>query len=301
MIEPQSCALSLRAQCQMLEVNRSNLYYTPADRREDSILMNKISEIWHSTPVYGYRRMCAQLNRDGHVVNHKRVQRLMKEAGIMAIYRKPKLSLGNPEHKIYPYLLRGMSIERPDQVWVTDLTYIKLPQGFAYLMAIMDVFSRKIMAWDVGNSMDLGFCVEILRTALEHGRPEIVNTDQGSQYTSPTWTQEVERAKAKVSMDGKGRWADNIPIERFWRTVKWEHLSLRSHDTVREVYRSVEEFMVFYNGKRLHQSLGYATPEEVYTGEKKAPRVILGVARSSKEGGIPLSLEEERDRVLQAA
>ncbi len=302
MIERTSKKISLRKQCYLLSLNRSSLYYSGVPKCEDeSKIVNEISEIWHEIPVYGYRRIWAELRRRGYEINRKRVQRLMKEAGLSAIYPGPKTSAGNPEHKIYPYLLRGMEINRPNQVWMTDLTYIKMPQGFVYLMAIIDVYSRKVISWDLGNSMDLGFCLGVLKKAFLIGKPDILNTDQGSQYTSPQWIETVKEMKVLVSMDGKGRWADNITIERFWRTIKWEHLYLRSYETVKKIKESIAEFMGFYNQRRVHQSLDYNTPEEIYAEHKKAPKVILGVSGASKERGIPLSLEAESKELLFAA
>lgn len=285
--------LSVRRQCQLLELNRSSLYYEPVNCNSDTILVNRIIEIWHEIPVYGYRRICAQLNREDIVVNRKRVQRLMQESQICAIYRKPKMSLGNKEHVIYPYLLRGLTIDRANQVWVTDITYIKMPKGFVYLMAIMDVYSRKILAWDVGNSMDLNFCLPILREALSKGTPDVLNTDQGSQFTSQQWVDEVQAAGAQVSMDGKGRWADNIPIERFWRTVKWEHLFLTSNETIGCIHESIKVFIEFYNNKRLHQSLCYNTPQEVFAGIKTASPMILGLLKPQKESKLAANLQTE--------
>jgi putative transposase len=225
----------------------------------------------------------------------------MQEAEICAIYRKPKMSLCTKEHVIYPYLLRGLTIDRANQAWATDITYIKMPKGFVYLMAIMDVFSRKILAWDVGNSMDLSFCLPILKEALSKGTPDILNTDQGSQFTSQQWIAEVQAAGAQVSMDGKGRWADNIPIERFWRTVKWEHLFLTSNETIVCVYKSIKEFIHFYNNSRLHQSLGYNTPQEVFEGSKSASPVVLGLPSPQKKSKAATNLETEsgRDMMLK--
>lgn len=287
MIERNQATLSVRRQCDLLSLNRSSLYYTPSECSDDIKLVNAISEIWDEIPVYGYRRITAQLRRAGFEVNRKRVARLMKEAGLQAIYQKPKTSVSNDEHKKYPYLLRGLVIGRPHQVWVTDLTYIKMPRGFVYLMGIMDVYSRKILAWDVGITMDLSFCLVILEEALKIGTPEIVNTDQGSQYTALEWIALVESCQAQVSMDGVGRWADNIPIERFWRTVKWEHLFLRDLATPLAVKASMGEFIEFYNNRRLHQTLGYNTPEEVYSGKVLAEPTILGLQKPTLEGGIP--------------
>ena len=273
--------LSVRDQCALLCCNRSSFYYAPVECAGDTELLNEISEVWHEIPVYGYRRLWAALRRKGHEINQKRVQRLMREAGLMAIYQRPKTSILNPEHKVYPYLLRGLPIVSPNQVWATDLTYIKMSKGFMYLMAIMDVYSRKVLTWDLGNSMDLSFCLGILERALRQAKPGIMNTDQGSQYTSLQWINMVEGAGGQVSMDGIGRWADNIPIERFWRTIKWEHLFLRGFETPRDVKNSLTEFIEFYNTRRLHQALNYNTPDEIYGGHASGPTTILGVKKAS--------------------
>ena len=189
--------LSIRSQCALLCLNRSTLYYKPSERLEDMYLANEISEIWHEIPIYGYRRICEELKRRGYEINRKKVLRLMRESGLQAIYPKKKTSIKTEGDRIFPYLLRGITIERPNQVWATDLTYIKVLQGFVYLMAIIDVYSRKIVAWDVSNTMDLVFCLGVLKEALERAVPDILNTDQGSQYTSPDWTQTVMEAGAK--------------------------------------------------------------------------------------------------------
>lgn len=300
MIEKSHLSLSVRRQCDLLGLARSTLYYQPYDAAEEVILTNLISEIWHEIPVYGYRRITASLNRLGHNVNHKRVLRLMKESGLQAIYPKRRLSQPDPSHKIYPYLLRGLEITTPNQVWATDLTYIRLGQGFGYLMAIIDVFSRKIIAWDVGNSMETGFCLGILSQGLSVARPQILNTDQGSQYTSKEWIYQVESNNIRVSMDGVGRWADNIPIERFWRTVKWENLYLGGCRNVLEVRTSLEEFMEFYNTRRLHSALDYATPDEVYRGVRSAVPVTLGLVRPPIGRDISLPMEQHHGNPLAA-
>ena len=271
MIERNSATISLRKQCELLSLNRSSVYYKETMPEQETSIQNEISDLWHETPVYGYRRIWAILRRRGYEINRKRVQRLMREANLMALYQKPRTSIRNPKRPVYPYLLRGKPIDKPNQVWVTDLTYIKMTKGFVYMMAIMDVYSRKIVAWDLGNSMDIEFCLGVLKKAFTLGVPEILNTDQGSQYSSRQWIEAVQGMKTLVSMDGKGRWADNIPIERFWRTVKWEHLYLRSYETIREAKETVREFIEFYNLRRVHQSLGYNTPEEIYREQKKAP------------------------------
>jgi len=220
-------------------------------------------------PYYGYRRITAELHRRGHSVNHKKILRLMNDMNLEALYPKPKTTISSPNNKIYPYLLRGLQIARPDQVWSTDITYIRMPSGFIYLVALLDIYSRFILAWQFSNTLDTGFCLDMLDHGLAQGKPEILNTDQGSQFTSTAWIERVEESGARVSMDGRGRWADNIYSERFWRTLKHEHILLHSFNTVSVAQQSIGEFIDTYNHKRLHQSLGYKTPAEVYFNEPK--------------------------------
>lgn len=290
--------LSVREQCALLKVNRSTLYYQPSLCVEDLILANEMSAIWNEVPTYGYRRICAELRRRGYRVNHKRVLRIMRESALQAIYPKKKRQIKNQAHKIFPYLLKGLQIIRPNQVWATDLTYIKVIEGFVYLMAIIDIYSRQIIAWDVSNSMDLMFCLSILEAALAQGIPDIINTDQGSQYTSAGWTDKVMQAGAKVSMDSVGRWADNIHIERFWRTVKWENILLKDLRTVDEVRACMHKFIIFYNEQRLHSSLGYNTPNDVYNGIIISKPVILGLRNSQKDHSSSEILEARFDSGL---
>jgi len=264
MIEITQRDLSIRQQCTLLKVNRSTLYYRGADQGIDGQLANEIHEIWLEMPFYGYRRITAELRRRGYVINQKRVIRLMKEMNIQALYPRPRTTVRAAKDPIYPYLLKDLEINRPNQVWATDLTYIKMPVGFAYLVALIDVCSRYVVSWRLSNTMDTHFCLEMLEEALRYACPEIINSDQGSQFTSYEWTKRVKEVGVKISMDGKGRWVDNIIIERFWRTVKHEHVLLHSFEDLREARRSIGNFINLYNHKRLHQSLGYKTPAEVY-------------------------------------
>jgi len=264
MIDAGYEALSVRQQCQLLLVNRSNIYYKDESKVDETDLSNEIHEIWLKMPFYGYRRIRAALCRLGYNINHKRVARIMKEMKIKAIYPMPKTSARNSEHSIYPYLLKDLIITRANQAWMTDITYIKLPTGFVYLVALIDVYSRYIISWRLSVSMESSFCLEMLEEALSNMRPEIINTDQGSQFTSGNWVNMVLLAKVLVSMDGKGRWVDNIYIERFWRTIKYEHILLFSYTTVPELRSSIGRYIELYNNQRLHQSLGYRTPAEVY-------------------------------------
>jgi putative transposase len=256
--------LSIRQQCEILKIARSCFYYEPISRAEESVLANEIHELWVEWPQYGYRKITASLRRNGYEVNHKKVLRMMQDMNIQAMYPKPRTSLYNPAHKIYPYLLHDVEIVRPDQVWGTDITYIKMPNGFMYLVALIDWFSRFIVDWNLSNTLDARFCIEMLNNALKSNKPEIVNTDQGCQYTSESWINLVEKNEIKVSMDGKGRWADNIISERFWRTLKHEHVLLTEFETVPELRDSIGLFIDKYNYKRLHQSLGYRPPAEMY-------------------------------------
>lgn len=270
MIEPQSKDLSVRDQCRLLQVNRSTVYYQAVACADDSVLMNQIHDLWVETPFYGYRRIWAALCYQGYQINMKRVQRLMKVLNLQAIYPKPRLSKGEVSHQKYPYLLAQLSIDRANMVWCTDITYIKMPRGFVYLVALIDVYSRYIVSWCISISLEMCFCIQMLEEAFGKAIPEFVNTDQGSQFTSPEWVSRVEGAGAKVSMDGKGRWADNIPVERFWRTLKYEDIFLHSYETVAQVKAGIRAYIVFYNEQRPHQSLGYARPVDVYTGEQVA-------------------------------
>lgn len=266
MIDDKDNHLSIRNQCLLLSVNRSTFFYKPTSfYEEENELSNLLLEIWMRIPFYGYRRLTLELKRRGHEVNHKKVQRLMRDMKIQAIYPRKRTTLSNPDHKKYPYLLKELEIIRPNQVWSTDITYIRLPSGFVYLVAIIDVFSRKILSFKISNTMDVDFCLEMLKEALlKYGAPEIINTDQGSQFTSHSWILCVENSGAKVSMDGKGRWVDNVYIERFWRTLKYEHVFIQSLANIKEARESIGLFIVFYNTQRPHQSLNYKTPKEAY-------------------------------------
>ncbi len=291
MINDKHASLSVRKQSNLLSINRSNLYYKHDTIFDESTLANEIHDIWLGAPYYGYRRITAMLKRRLHTINHKRVLRIMKAIGVQALYPRPRTSIPSKEHKKYPYLLRDLVIDRPNQVWKTDITYIKAIGGWMYLIAIIDVYSRYIIEWRLSNTMDTTFCLDMLQCALLKAKPDILNTDQGSQFTSDEWIKCVENNGVKVSMDGVGRWADNIYIERFWRTIKHEHLVWFTFDSVKDLKKSIAEFIRKYNDERLHQSLKYNTPVEVYLGSVKAPsacikkklklqdvEVVLGVA-----------------------
>lgn len=226
--------------------------------------MNEIQDIWLAKPYYGYRRITCQLNENGHAVNRKRVYRLMRRMNLKAIYPKPHLSASNKEHMKFPYLLEGLKIERPNQVWMTDITYIPVPRGFVYLVAIIDVYSRYVVAWELSNSLETDFCLAMLEKALQHQKPDIINSDQGCQFTSQAWIQTLEKEGIQISMDGKGRCLDNVYIERFWRSLKYEDLYVNPPQTVSEARQTIALYMEFYNHKRFHQSLKYQVPAELY-------------------------------------
>jgi putative transposase len=228
--------------------------------------MRKIDEQYTSCPFYGSRRMTAWLIDQGEEVNRKRVQRLMRVMGLEAIYPKPRLSLAGRRHKVYPYLLRGVAIERADQVWSADITYVPLTSGFMYLAATIDWFSRYVVAWRLSNTLDGAFCLEMLEEALNSGTPEVFNTDQGVQFTAAAFTGRLESAGVAVSMDGRGRALDNVFVERLWRSVKYEDIYLRGYEAVPELDHGLGRYFAFYNDERLHQSLGYRTPAAVYRG-----------------------------------
>jgi putative transposase len=251
---------------------RSGLYYEPAPETAENLrLMRLIDEQYTAHPCYGSRRMTQWLTRDKHEdVNRKRVMRLMRLMGLEAIYPKPKLSARGPDHRVYPYLLRDVVIERVDQVWSADITYVPLPGGFMYLAAVIDWFSRYVLAWRLSNTLDGGFCVEVLNEALDRGRPEIFNTDQGVQFTATAFTGRLEDAKVQVSMDGKGRCLDNVFVERLWRTVKYEDVYVRGYEDVPGLFRGLSCFFPYYNEQRRHQSLEYRTPAEVYQSGRSA-------------------------------
>lgn len=267
--------LSLSAQCRVLKINRSTVYYKKQPvKPEDLELMRLIDEQYLKTPFYGTRSMRNYLRRLGYKINRKRVQRLMRLMGIEAVYPKPKTSSPHPEHKIYPYLLKGLPIERPNQVWAADITYIPMPRGFMYLVAVMDWHSRKTLSWRLSNTLDADFCTAALEEAIRlYGCPEIFNTDQGSQFTSEAFTGILKSHYIKISMDGRGRFHDNIFIERLWWTVKYQYLYLHSFENGTELRRGLKGWFTFYNQERPHQGLAGNTPDEVYfQGEMLMPK-----------------------------
>ena len=264
MIDIDYETLSIRQQCVLLGIHRSGIYYKASPAQDDTEIANELHELWQEMPFYGYRRLTAALQRKGYVINTKRVRRIMKEMGIEALYPKPRTTVKSAKNPVYPYVLRGLAITAPNEVWATDITYIRLPGGFVYLVALIDVYSRYIVSWRLSNTMDTAFCLEMLEAGFARGKPLILNTDQGSQFTCPAWVGAVEHAGVRVSQDGKGRWVDNVFIERFWRTLKHEHLRFILPETIGELRMEISRFVTVYNEKRLHQSLGYKTPAEVY-------------------------------------
>jgi putative transposase len=272
MIERDESPLSIRAQCKLLGVNRGMLYYQRCRSKESDVaVMHLIDEQYTRTPYYGVERMTAWLHRLGIGIGHNRVRRLLRLMGLQAVYPKPRLSRPcGPEHRIWPYLLRGLAVERPNQVWAADITYIRLWRGFVYLVAVMDWYSRYVLSWSLSTTLDSWFCVEALRRALAVGRPEIFNSDQGSQFTSEAFTGMLQDAGVAISMDGRGRAFDNIFVERLWRSVKYEEVYIKDYGVVDEARRGLSDYFALYNTERLHQSLGYKTPAEVYFGSDTA-------------------------------
>jgi putative transposase len=249
----------------LIGLPRSTWYYEPrGDTAENLEFMRLLDEQYTRTPFYGSRRMTEWLRRQGHEVNRKRVGRLMRKMALEVIYPKPRLSQVNPEHRIYPYLLRGVPIISPDHVWSTDITYIRMRGGFLYLVAIIDWYSRYVLAWELSNSLDVTFCLVALERALRYGRPTVFNTDQGSQFTSDDFTGALLAAGIQISMDGRGRAIDNIYIERLWRTVKYEEVYLKDYDSGHVAVQNLAAFFRFYNTERPHQALRYNTPQAIY-------------------------------------
>ena len=265
-VDREHAELSIVRQCELLKISRSVYYYEPKGEGELNLnLMRRIDEQFLETPFYGSRQMVRHLRRQGHPIGRKRIRRLMRKMGISAIYQTPRTSKPHPEHKIYPYLLRDVSITRPDHAWCADITYIPMRRGFLYLVAIMDWASRSVLAWRLSNSMDPSFCVEALEEAIaRYGKPEIFNTDQGSQFTSDEFTRVLKDHGIAISMDGKGRWMDNVFIERLWRSLKYECVYLHDFQTGSQARAGIGRWIEFYNHERPHSSLGDSTPMETY-------------------------------------
>ena len=298
MIDRGHKQLSLVRQCTLLNISRASVYYRPVSTRaEDLELMARMDRQYLKTPFYGSRRMKAWLLAEGYLVSRSKVRRLMRLMGLEAIYRRPNTSKPAPGHRVYPYLLKGVDVNRVDQVWAADITYIPMAQGFLYLVAIMDWHSRHVLAWKLSNTMDTDFCVTALEAALGKGRPEIFNTDQGAQFTSDAFTQTLQERGIRVSMDGKGRYLDNIFVERLWRSIKYEEVYLKAYQTVSEARVGINAYLEFYNRRRPHQSLGYRTPAQVYQkgqAEKRVaaqePGLTSGLVKPSVGAGDSLNL-----------
>ncbi len=266
MIDAQHKDLSMTRQCRLLHISRSGLYYNPVGESALNLaLMRMIDEQYLKCPWYGSRQMTRYLKRQGYCVGRKRIRRLMRQMGLTAICPGPHTSCRHPGHPVYPYLLRNLSVTRANQVWCTDVTFIPLAHGFVYLVAIMDWHTRQVLSWRVSTTQDTSFCLEALEEAMrKYGKPEIFNTDQGSQFTSAAWVNELEKQGIQVSMDGKGCWMDNVFIERLWRSLKYECIYLNAFDTIREASDGIDRWMNYYNEERPHSSLDDQTPSEMY-------------------------------------
>jgi putative transposase len=277
MLNRASTDLSMRRQCVLLQLARSGVYrQKSAPDPDDLAVMKRIDELYLALPFYGSRKMVAALRAEGRQINRKRVRRLMRLMGLEALVPKPGTSKASPQNKIYPYLLRGLTIDRPNHVWAADITYIPMAKGFLYLVAIIDWASRTVLAWRLSNTMDATFCLEALKEALARfGTPEIFNTDQGAQFTSAAFTGQLQAAGIRISMDGRGRWMDNVFIERVWRSLKYEEVHLKAYAGGREARTGISEWMIFYNTRRFHQSLGYKTPMAVWHAGETAVDMAL--------------------------
>lgn len=266
MIERDHRDLSIVAQCNLLQIHRSGLYYTPTPETEENLrILRLMDEMYLSVPFYGIRRLTELFRNQGYEMNPKRTRRLMDVMGWETIYHKRNTSKRNPEHPVYPYLLRGLEITRRNQVWGIDITYVPMRKGFMYLCAIIDLKTRYVVNWGISNTMTATWCQQIVQEAVEmHGKPEIINSDQGSQFTSLEYTEYLKSQEIQISMDGKGRAIDNIFIERLWKSVKYECVYLKSFEDGVKLYEGLQNYFYFYNHQRLHQSLDYKTPESVY-------------------------------------
>ena len=274
-IDKEDKAISIRRQCELLGLNRSNLYYKHREKNlEFEDQLRKEIDLRFMKEACGVFKMMKNLRRLGYTVGEKLVRRLMRTMNLIAIYPKPKLSKRHPEHRIYPYLLKGLEIVRANQVWCVDITYIQLVKGFCYLVAIMDWYSRYVLSWRVSNTLEADFCVECVEEAFDYGHPGIFNSDQGVQFTSNDFTQKLLANNIQISMDGRGRVFDNIFIERLWRTVKYDNIYVHEYRTITDVKLGLKDFFDFYNTDRLHQSLEYQTPWEVYSGIPFSPQEI---------------------------
>lgn len=270
MIEPEHPRLSIVRQCELVSVSRSGFYHRPVGETLLNLeLMRQVDAQFLETPWYGSRQMARHLRRGGHVVGRKRARRLMARMGLAPIYQRPRTTVPHPGHRVWPYLLRDVVVERPNHVWCADITYIPMRRGFLYLVAVMDWATRKVLTWRVSNTMDVEFCISALEEALSRfGRPEIFNTDQGGQFTSPRFTEVLRAAEVRISMDGRGRWMDNVFIERLWRSLKYECVYLHAFETGSELRAGLAKWIGYYNAGRPHSGLGGRTPDEAYGADE---------------------------------
>jgi putative transposase len=265
LIEEAPTELSVRRCCELLSLNRSTLYYEEkAPGIDDIDLLNAIRDVWERYPFYGYRRITKELRSHGLKVNRKRIQRVMRWGGIKAIYPGPNTSKRNKKHSVHPYLLRDMKITRPNQVWMIDITYLRMSNGFMYLVALIDVYSRYVVGWSLSNTLETDFCIDALKSGFSYAHPEIVNSDQGCQFTSEDWINFLDEWGINISMTGKGRCIDNVYIERFWRSFKREEFYLNEYESIKKLRKAIGTYIEFYNQRRWHQALDYKTPAEVY-------------------------------------
>jgi putative transposase len=296
---------SIRRQCALLGVARSSVYRLPRPANDDDLLlMRRIDELYTAWPFLGSRRIVALLRAEGHRINRKRVQRLMRRMGIAALGPKPRTTKPAPGHKIFPYLLRNLAIERPNHVWAADITYVPIGRGFLYLVAIIDWASRAVLAWRLSNTMDVGFCLAALGEALARfGKPEIFNTDQGSQFTSGEFTGMLAAAGIRISMDGRGRWIDNVFIERLWRSLKYEDIYLKGYADGRDARAGIAEWLAFYNHRRPHQALANRTPMAVWrdgAGGAPGEEAVDMTLRLDNPGGLPTYPQPQQQQALVA-
>lgn len=296
MVDRRHAAVSVRRQCALLGVARAAVYRpVSGPGPEDLALMRRLDALYLEAPFYGSRRMVEALRRDGIRIGRHRVRRLMRLMGLEALAPKPGSSRPAPGHRIYPYLLRGLAIDRPNQVWAADITYIPMARGFLYLVAIIDWVSRAVLAWRLSNTMDAAFCVEALEAALmRFGTPEIFNTDQGAQFTSAAFTGRLEAAGIAISMDGRGRWLDNVFVERLWRSLKYEEVHLKAYTDGREARAGIDAWIAFYNDRRPHQALGYRTPMEVWRGDRES--AVDMALRLDNADALPTCLQPQQQQ-----
>ena len=305
MIDRINSDISIRRQCDLIGLSRSGYYYTDIlsgnQSHENLFYMSLIDQKYLARPFYGSRRMTHYLYSLGYEVNRKRIRRLMRVMGIQAIYPRPRTSIKGKDHKIYPYLLRGMNIDRKDQVWAVDITYIPMAYGFMYLVAIMDWFSRYVLSWELSNTLDSDFCITALKNALNYGIPDIFNSDQGSQFTSHDFTDQLLSAGIRISMDGRGRVMDNIFIERLWRSLKYEDIYIKDYETVKQLHEGLDQYFEFYNNERPHQSLEYRTPAMMYFGANNTGQMGNNIAKEKSYSHIHKKKEkkQKKEKLLQ--